>query len=86
MKNQFIYTVLKEIEDSDSYRVVPTSKDIIKFFRRHRQFKSLLPAGISLDIINQHLLYHLINILRLTSLIVLMDFYYKDTLLLHNFQ
>lgn len=46
VKNQFIFTVLKEIKDSDSYRVVPTSKDIIKFFRRHRQFKSLLPAGI----------------------------------------
>jgi hypothetical protein len=45
-KNQFIYTVLKEIKDSDLYRVVPTSKEIIKFFRKNRQFKSLLPAGI----------------------------------------
>lgn len=45
----FIHTVLQEIKDKDSHRVVPTSPPIAKYMRKNkRKYKDLLPVGINI--------------------------------------
>jgi len=44
-KNEFIVQILNEVEDRN-LRVMPTSPEIVRFMRRNRQYKSLLPVGV----------------------------------------
>lgn len=44
-KDRFIRSVLQEI-DKKNLRMVPTSPDIARFLRRHKEYKELLPVGI----------------------------------------
>lgn len=44
-KDRFIKSVLGEI-DKKNLRMVPTSPDIARFLRRHKEYKELLPVGI----------------------------------------
>ncbi|MEM9687312.1 MAG: N-acetyltransferase [Bacteroidota bacterium] len=44
-KDRFIKSVLREI-DKKNLRMVPTSPDIARFLRRHKEYKELLPVGI----------------------------------------
>ena len=47
IQNQFIIKVLDSFKDS-RIKVMPTSPEIAKFFRKNRlKYKDLLPAGIS---------------------------------------
>ena len=45
--DQFIKAVL-DIIDKTNARVMPTSPDIVKFFRRNRKYKKMLPVGINI--------------------------------------
>ncbi|NER18482.1 GNAT family N-acetyltransferase [Spongiivirga citrea] len=44
-ENEFIVQILSNIEERN-LRVMPTSPKIVKFMRRNRQYKSLLPVGV----------------------------------------
>lgn len=44
-KDEFIESVLHIVEERN-LRVVPTSPEIARFLRKHKQFKDLLPVGI----------------------------------------
>ncbi|MFP2996502.1 N-acetyltransferase [Spongiivirga sp. MCCC 1A20706] len=44
-ENEFIIQILNHIEERN-LRVMPTSPKIVKFMRRNRQYKSLLPVGV----------------------------------------
>ncbi len=44
-ENEFIVQILNNIEERN-LRVMPTSPKIVKFMRRNRQYKSLLPVGV----------------------------------------
>ncbi|MFD2541810.1 GNAT family N-acetyltransferase [Lacinutrix gracilariae] len=44
-QNEFIKLVLKNIEDRN-ISIVPTCPQIVKFFRKNRQYKSMLPVGL----------------------------------------
>lgn len=43
----FVKAVLEVIAETNS-RVMPTSPDIAKFFKRNRRYKNLLPVGINI--------------------------------------
>lgn len=45
--DQFIKAVLDIIEKTNA-RVMPTNPDIVKFFRKNRRYKSMLPVGINI--------------------------------------
>lgn len=45
--DMFVKAVL-DIIASTNARVMPTSPDIAKFFRRNRRYKNLLPVGINI--------------------------------------
>ncbi len=45
LKDDFIKSVLLEIEKRN-LRVVPTSPEIARFLRKHKEYKELLPVGI----------------------------------------
>ena len=45
LKDGFIKSVLLEIEKRN-LRVVPTSPEIARFLRKHKEYKELLPVGI----------------------------------------
>ncbi|EID75476.1 GNAT family N-acetyltransferase [Imtechella halotolerans] len=44
-EGEFIKSVLENIQEKN-LRVVPTSPEIAKFLRKHKEFKDLLPVGI----------------------------------------
>ena len=44
-EEDFLKLVLADIQDRN-ISVVPTSPEIAKFIRRHRQYKKMLPVGI----------------------------------------
>ncbi|MGY0392761.1 N-acetyltransferase [Bizionia sp. KMM 8389] len=44
-KDEFIKIVLKNIEERN-LSVMPTSPDIVKFIRKNRQYRSMLPVGV----------------------------------------
>lgn len=44
--NQFIKTVLDLIKEKDEVSVMPTDPTIVKFIRKNRIYKSLLPVGV----------------------------------------
>ncbi|SDG87135.1 GNAT family protein [Psychroflexus sediminis] len=47
-QNQFISKILDSFKDT-RFKVMPTSPEIAKFFRKNRiKYKDLLPAGISI--------------------------------------
>jgi hypothetical protein len=48
IQNQFITKILDSFKDT-RFKVMPTSPEVAKFFRRNRlKYKDLLPAGISI--------------------------------------
>ncbi|MBZ9626758.1 N-acetyltransferase [Psychroflexus sp. CAK57W] len=48
VQNQFISKILDSFKDT-RFKVMPTSPEIAKFFRKNRlKYKDLLPAGISI--------------------------------------
>ncbi|MBU2938886.1 N-acetyltransferase [Lacinutrix sp. C3R15] len=44
-QNEFIKLVLKNIEERN-ISIVPTCPEIVKFFRKNKQYKSMLPVGL----------------------------------------
>ncbi|WP_461533626.1 GNAT family N-acetyltransferase [Sinomicrobium sp.] len=44
-KDDFIISVLQLVEQRN-LRVVPTSPEIARFLRKHKEYKNLLPVGI----------------------------------------
>lgn len=44
-KNEFIVLILNNVEERN-LSVMPTCPDIVRFMRRNRQYKSLLPVGV----------------------------------------
>ena len=45
--DKFVKTVLDRISETN-LRVMPTSPEIAKFFRKNRRYKNLLPVGINI--------------------------------------
>ncbi|MDX1278982.1 N-acetyltransferase [Oceanihabitans sediminis] len=44
-QNDFIVMVLKNIEER-GLSVMPTSPEVVKFIRKNRQYKNMLPVGV----------------------------------------
>lgn len=45
--NSFIKKVLEKLEDTN-LRVMPTSPEIVSFFKKNRRYKQMLPVGINI--------------------------------------
>lgn len=45
LHDEFIETILQQSADR-KLKVVPTHSRIVKFFRKHKKYKNLLPPGI----------------------------------------
>lgn len=45
-ENDFLCVVFQNIEERNNISVVPTSPEIVKFMKRNRRYKKMLPVGI----------------------------------------